>query len=200
MKLIFIRHGQGEHTLDLPGSLQLNDPGLTLHGQSQAAELRKKFNVTEEDIIIASPVRRTLETASIFSNEVRCSKVASPLVSPRMFPQKPEWNTLPCDTLLTKCQIRDDFPSFSFDMEQSNELWEEGINTMEEEEFRKLAIGFMEWCRDQGKKRVFIVSHDGTITSYRQLLSGTTFTRDDFLKETGWIEMECPDSFSTLKR
>lgn len=40
MELIFVRHGQGEHTLNLPKSLNLKNPPLTKLGQLQAEALR----------------------------------------------------------------------------------------------------------------------------------------------------------------
>jgi broad specificity phosphatase PhoE len=54
VELIFIRHGQGEHTLDLPASLQLADPGLTKDGVSQVKSLQTKFTLTEKDIVVIS--------------------------------------------------------------------------------------------------------------------------------------------------
>ncbi|GAB2550769.1 hypothetical protein [Gracilibacillus alcaliphilus] len=39
MKFHFIRHEQGEHTLDTPDSLQIADPRLTPKGMEQAALL-----------------------------------------------------------------------------------------------------------------------------------------------------------------
>ena len=40
MEIIFIRHGQGEHTVDLPGSLQIQDLSLTQKGVNQAETLQ----------------------------------------------------------------------------------------------------------------------------------------------------------------
>ncbi|MGC4379413.1 hypothetical protein WD019_21270 [Fictibacillus sp. Mic-4] len=47
----------------------------------------------------------------------------------------------------------------------------------------------MIWCKKFNKERIFIVTHDGTITAYRQFLMGEQLTRDDFLEETGWIKI-----------
>ncbi|WP_406686578.1 histidine phosphatase family protein, partial [Rossellomorea vietnamensis] len=88
---------QGEHTLDLPGSLQIQDPSLTQVGVHQAEALRSKFTLTGRELVVVSPIRRTLETARILTKDINCRKIVSPFVSPRMFPQNPEWKTLPCD-------------------------------------------------------------------------------------------------------
>ncbi|UFT99271.1 phosphoglycerate mutase family protein [Radiobacillus kanasensis] len=187
MEVVLIRHGQGEHTLDLPQSLQISDPSLTEEGISQAKALRKQFPLTKTDVIVVSPVRRTLQTALIWSEAVACQKIVSPLVSPRMFPQKREWKTLPCDELLTREKIKDEFPDMSFDEDLSKEFWTKGINTSSDQEFKEIAEKFLEWCYQTGETRIYVVSHDGTISSYRQFITGKKLSRDDFPKETEWI-------------
>lgn len=191
VQLIFIRHGQGEHTLNIPQSLYSSDPKLTNNGVDQAQLLKKLFPLTNQDIIVISPLRRTLQTALIWSGEIKCHKIASPLVSPRMFPQKTNCKTLPCDEVLDKETIKTDFPDFQLEEGLSVDLWKYGINTLTEEVFNALAGNFIQWCKNQDRERIFIVSHDGTITSYRQYISGKKLTRDDFPKETEWIKIEC---------
>jgi broad specificity phosphatase PhoE len=191
VELIFIRHGQGEHTLNLPASLQLPDPALTKEGVSQAKSLQTQITLTERDIIVISPVKRTLQTAYIWSQDISCRKIVSPLISPRMFPQKPEWKPLPCDRILNKEVIKEDFPTFTIEEGLSEELWTSGINTMPEQEFNLLAQNFLEWCRNQSVEHIYVVSHDGTITSYRQFIRGDKLTREDFLKDAGWIKESC---------
>ncbi len=160
MELIFIRHGQGEHTLNLPDSLQIQDPNLTKEGVYQAQSLQSQITLNERDIVIISPVRRTLETANILTKDISCRKIVSPLVSPRMFPQNPEWKTLPCDMILNKELIKDQFPSFTIEEGLSEELWTSGINTMPEQEFILLAKTFLRWCKSQSVEHIYIVSHD----------------------------------------
>ncbi|MRG87595.1 histidine phosphatase family protein [Salinibacillus xinjiangensis] len=189
MEIVFIRHGQGEHTLDLPKSLHTPDPALTEEGIIQAKTLKNHFPLSQSDVIIVSPIRRTLQTARIWSEGIKCQKIVSPLVSPRMFPQNPEWQTLPCDEILTKELIKDDFNDFYLEEELSNEWWLKGINKLPEKEFKVIAEGFLEWCKHIGNKRIYIVSHDGTITSYRQLITGRKLSRNDFPKETGFLKV-----------
>jgi broad specificity phosphatase PhoE len=190
MELIFIRHGQGEHTLDIPNSFHISDPSLTEEGIHQAKALNRNFPLTHSDVLITSPIRRTLQTAQVWSEDIACKKIVSPLVSPRMFPQNPDSKTLPCDQILTKERIREDFPDFHVEEERASEWWKEGINTMPDIEFELLAKDFLEWCKSFGKKRVYIVSHDGTITSYRQFITGKELTRRDFPKETGFLKVD----------
>jgi bisphosphoglycerate-dependent phosphoglycerate mutase len=147
MKLVFIRHGQGEHTLDIPRSLQIKDPSLTTRGVKQAKLLRNQFPLTNKDTIIISPIRRTLETAFIWSENIHCRKIVSPLVSPRMFPIRPESNTLPCDKIIDLEIIKSDFPTVEIDMTFPQEIWSDGINTLPESKFIKLAEEFIANCK-----------------------------------------------------
>jgi broad specificity phosphatase PhoE len=190
MELIFIRHGQGYHTLNLPESLQLMDSPLTDQGVKQAISLREIFPLSNKDIIVISPIRRTLQTAFIWSKGIECKKIVNPLVSPRMFPQKTKWSTLPCDKIMDSKLIEKEFPDFTLEGNWSTELWSEGINTISEKDFSVLGKKFIEWCKQQNTEKIYIVSHDGTITSYRQFLSGQRLSRKDFPEETGWIRIE----------
>jgi broad specificity phosphatase PhoE len=161
---------------------------LTNDGVYQAKSLRTQFPLSESDIVVISPIRRTLQTACIWSKDIKCKKIVSPLVSPRMFPQNLEWKTLTCDRILYKKVIKEDYPTFTIDEGLPEELWSSGINTIPEQEFNVLAESFLEWCRSQSIERIYVVSHDGTITSYRQFIGGIKLTRKDFPKETGWFK------------
>ncbi|AJD90251.1 hypothetical protein JMA_09340 [Jeotgalibacillus malaysiensis] len=188
MELIFIRHGQGEHTLNLPESLYMNDPALTQEGESQAATLQTEIPLTEKDILVVSPVRRTLQTAFIWSQGIHCRKIVNPFISPRMFPQKMNGQTLPCDQLLNTNMISEDFPDFIIEGGLPDELWLSGINTLPEPEFNDLAQRFLAWCKKQDAERILIVTHDGTITSHRQIIRNELLTREDFLKDGHWVK------------
>ena len=77
MKLIFVRHGEGEHTKDSPSSLQVPHPPLTDEGRNQAKLLQCNVPLQETDILIASPTIRTLQTATIWSAKVACQNCPS---------------------------------------------------------------------------------------------------------------------------
>lgn len=188
MEFIFIRHGQGEHTLDVPASLKRQHPSLTKTGVHQAASLKNELALTERDIIVVSPSKRTLQTAYIWSQNVNCRKVVNPLLSPRMFPQKPGSSTLPCDQILSREMINECFPAFFIAEGFAEKLWTHGINTIPEREFNRLANEFLDWCRIQSSNCIYIVSHDGTINSYREIIRKERLTRSDFLGDAGWIK------------
>ncbi|MFW0779008.1 histidine phosphatase family protein [Rossellomorea marisflavi] len=187
MEITFIRHGQGEHTLSLPESFQLEDPSLTEAGREQARSLSSVFDVTKDDLVVASPTRRTLQTASLIAGESGCRRVVHPLVSPRMFPQKPGAVTVPCDRMLDLKTIRNEFPDFEVKFGMDPDMWASGINVMPHDEFSEWADTFLRWIEDQGAHHVYVVSHDGTITAYRERLRRETLSRADFLNDAGWI-------------
>lgn len=190
LDLTFIRHGQGIHTLNTPDSLLIKDPSLTHKGMEQARLLRNHLPLSKNDLIVVSPTRRTLETVLIWCNDTQCEKIISPMVSPRVFPQKTEGQTLPCDEIIGTENIKNEFPIFALDLLFPTELWTNGINTMPDQEFKVLGERLLRWCEQQSKGKVYIVSHDGTITSYRQLISNRLFTRKDFLEDGGWINVQ----------
>jgi len=187
MEITFIRHGQGEHTLDVPESLQMEDPSLTEAGKEQARSLSTVFTVTKNDLVVASPTRRTLQTACLVAGESGCRRVVHPLVSPRMFPQKPGAVTLPCDLMLDREVIREEFPEFEVESEMGQGIWTSGINVMPLDRFAKWVDVFLRWAEDQRARHVYVVSHDGTITAYRERLRKETLSRADFLKDGGWV-------------
>lgn len=191
MELVFIRHGEGEHTLDIPSSLHLEDPALTATGKEQAKLLRNQLPLNNRDIVFISPIRRTLETAYIWSENIDCRKIVSPFVSPRIFPIRSNCNTLPCDKLIDFESILDFYPTFEIDCNAPRNLWAEGINTLPENQFTKLTGEFIVNCKQLQKDKIYIVSHDGTITSYRQMITGQSLTRKDFLNETDWFQITC---------
>ncbi|HDR3488688.1 TPA: histidine phosphatase family protein [Bacillus wiedmannii] len=190
MKLIFVRHGEGEHTKDLPSSLQVLHPPLTDEGKNQAKFIQFDVPLQETDILIASPTLRTLQTANIWSTKVACQKIVHPYVSPRIFPYREGAKTLPCDYIVDQGMIADLFPHFSIEKSTNKQLWTEGINTISENRFQQIADEFLLWCYELGAERICIVSHDGTITAYRQYVQKVVLTRSDFLQETGIYEMD----------
>lgn len=184
MKIIFIRHGEGEHTRSTPESLHIPHPSLTSKGRDQAHNLKRKWDLGAKDMIIISPTKRTIETALIWSEGVDCNKVVDPRVGPRMFPVKTEWTTLPCDRSLESDETLRLFPEVKI------ETWGCEINQIDGDSFARIADQFLQWCQLQKLRRMFIVTHDGTITAYKQHLTGQSLTRKDLPEEATGFEWE----------
>jgi hypothetical protein len=99
MEFIFIRHGHGEHLNDYPNRLNTLHPSLTEYGKFQVMQIRDEIKINPDDLVLVSPTKRTIETATIMKNSM--DFIISPFVGPRMFPQNPELPFLACDHILS---------------------------------------------------------------------------------------------------
>ncbi|MDN8592638.1 histidine phosphatase family protein [Paenibacillus sp. 11B] len=179
MGITFIRHGHAEHLLNYPHQLNHLHPGLTEQGKRQATELRKQIKILSEDVVLVSPTKRTIETALLLTSGDKLT--VCPLVGPRMFPQNPEFPVLRCDQIYSKDELNAQYTGLRI-LDYELDCWVDGINRMEEHQFAVYAGRLVQWCREHGE-RTFIISHDGTITSYRAFLGEKGLTRTDFLGE-----------------
>jgi broad specificity phosphatase PhoE len=184
--LLFVRHGQGEHGLNLPGSLNVEHPRLTPIGRAQLADLALHLRITHDDLFVVSPTRRTIESALILAGSHESRRCVTPLVGPRMFNPTPTSISLPCDQILDSLAVHADYPEFEVVEPRDPSLWRDGINRIANDEFQILGTRLIEWCKQQGHARVVVVAHDGTIHHYRRLLGETSLTRADALGEAGW--------------
>lgn len=51
MEFVFIRYGHGEHLNDYPNRLNTIYPSLIEYGKMQVSQLRKKINISSDDLI-----------------------------------------------------------------------------------------------------------------------------------------------------
>jgi broad specificity phosphatase PhoE len=186
MELFFVRHGQGEHNTNIPDRLNKEHPHLTEKGTNQVAKLIWKTKFNENDVFIISPTVRTIETARILTENLNFPKIfISPLVGPRVFPLKENSKTVKCDITLSVSRIEEKYSEFTVLGKDDTNIWSEGINIISDDKFIKLGEKMIEWIKEFGAERTFIISHDGTITNYRKLLGEQALTRSDFLGEAG---------------
>lgn len=185
MEFIFIRHGHGEHLNDYPNRLNTLHPSLTEYGKFQVTQLRDKIIFNSDDLVLVSPTKRTIETAMMLKNSFHF--IITPLVGPRMFPQNPEFPFLACDQILSKTEITNLYGDTEI-LDFNLDCWEVGINRIDQDVFEGYAKQLLDWFGDRYNK-IFIISHDGTITNYRILLGEKGLTRKDFLGETGVYKM-----------
>lgn len=190
MEIVFIRHAQGEHTLRPPASLDTVHPSLTSLGRTQATALRERLRPGPTDLVVASPTLRTLQTAEILTQDLGIDVYVSPWIGPRMFPLNPEFHTLLCDYIMSAKSVKKQFPGFTVVHDHYWGLTNEGVNRMEISLFESVADQFLRWAADRGAPRLLAVSHDGTITHYRERLTGETFGREQFLGDGAYTAVE----------
>src|SRR5690606_22188198 len=104
-------------------------------------------------------------------------------VGPRMYPQEIESPFLACDQIYSRTEILGLYGEAKI-LDFGLTDWGEGINKISREQFQNYGKQFLEWCLAK-KNRAYIISHDGTITSFRELLGEKGLTRNDFLGEAG---------------
>lgn len=199
MKLTLIRHGQSEHTVNLPDSLRKMNPKLTPEGIINTTKSREKAPVSQNDILFVSPTTRTIETANILNKYIQAEIYTHPFIGPRIFPERiantkifdpNSLYTLPCDWLLSKREIKIKYPSLKIIEGLEEKYWDTGyINNLQESDFTELLNKFLKQLYQQTKSAVFI-SHDGNINSIRKRLTRQNFTRKDFLSDSGFITIE----------
>jgi broad specificity phosphatase PhoE len=189
MEIVFVRHGQAEHTLRIPESYNIAHPELTAYGKYQAEKLREALPLTEDHAVVASPTRRTLQTAQLWSSGSHALRYAHPAAGPRQFPQRFDFRTLRCDETMEPSRLTERYSDFQLPSEAPAYMWMQGINTLPTLLFEKWADQFLDWCKKLDKNTVYVVAHDGTIASYMQLITGTKLTRKDLLPDAAWIPL-----------
>ncbi|KAL3137781.1 hypothetical protein ABBQ38_005041 [Trebouxia sp. C0009 RCD-2024] len=195
-KVIYlIRHGQGFHNVaghkDSSQYLSYDweDAHLTEYGWQQAEALNKHIanlpNRLQVDLVISSPLTRTLETATgVFASEVWTNESQGvPLM--REQPAKQEHQAAhsamstagcppfvahelcrehlgrhPCDKRRNLSHYKQHFPAVDFSLieTEEDELW--GPDFREEKDHIKArGLRFMQWVMTRPESRIAVVSH-----------------------------------------
>ncbi|GMI01266.1 hypothetical protein TrVE_jg11258 [Triparma verrucosa] len=200
-KIHFIRHAEGHHNVATvvagtndclkasgpPGDHPLYDARLTQKGIDQAKSLREHLKArpsqgrsfTHFDLVVVSPLTRTLETARHIFHRGRlpgqppflvsqCTKIDS--VSGQEFNLPPpkvlvreecreRWGEYVCDGRRTISEIYPEFSDFDF----SEVLHDEDVYYTEERESDEhccaRAQGFLEWLNRRPEKCIAVVTH-----------------------------------------
>ena len=104
------RHGEAEH--NTASEWTLRDPSLTMHGRRQARAARATLadqgvlgidEAARAQLVVASPLRRTLQTA-----EILCAGVVLPILA---HPDIQETSQAACDTGHPPAVLQSEFPA-----------------------------------------------------------------------------------------
>ncbi|RYP23856.1 hypothetical protein DL765_000933 [Monosporascus sp. GIB2] len=159
-RIILVRHGQAEHNVSLDYSIP--DAPLTPLGRKQAAALARAIPdlQAEAELIAASPLRRTLQTALLGFGPAlaRLGGASRGLVC---LPQAQECNDLPCDTGSDRSALEADPEFAGIDFAGLPDDWtsKRGFWAAEAGALARRAAWVRRWLRDRPEKTIVLVAH-----------------------------------------
>ncbi|KAL1960115.1 hypothetical protein VTO42DRAFT_287 [Malbranchea cinnamomea] len=181
-----VRHAQGYHNLT-PANHVIHDPLLTPHGETQCKNLLANFPYHDDvDLVVASPLRRTLYTALLaFEKPIREKglKVIA-------LPDLQETSDVPCDLgsdlAALETEVREkDLP---VDLSLVTEGWNDKSKGRYAPTTPAIAARAREarrWLKARPEKNIVVVSHGGYLHYF------TEDWQDSTLYEgTGWANTE----------
>jgi len=159
-----MRHGVAEHNVS-PVGHTIPDPVLTKSGAAGALALNGRVlpaGVPPIDLIVASPLRRTLQTAWLaFGTQLAAG---TPFA---LAPDAQEINPIPCDTGSPAAALVPQFPQFESAISQLPSDWwhKTGINAGTPEaldaRLARLVAGLWTLVRERRAQNVVLVGHHG---------------------------------------
>ncbi|KAJ6035800.1 phosphoglycerate mutase [Penicillium herquei] len=152
-----VRHGQGEHNLSHDNH-NMPDPSLTTLGEEQSRNIAENYRGVFEgsELILASPLRRTISTALFAFQPILDGgkKVVA-------WPDLQEASYLPCDTGSDVAKLHAEFGSSPVDLTLVVPGWE--IKTAESAadstSLLARAAKARAWLAQRSEKEVVLVSH-----------------------------------------
>ncbi|PLB48694.1 phosphoglycerate mutase family protein-like protein, partial [Aspergillus steynii IBT 23096] len=167
--LYVIRHAQGEHNVN--DSHHLRDALLTETGKAQCKELQEKFPHLEDiEVILASPLRRTIQTAA-FTFTPELGKRQVPVI---LVPKAQEISGLRCDIGHEASVMKSEAPKLiadaapawdatNLDITFVDESWnsKQGIYAPNLTAVRQRAADMRNWIYNRPEKHIALVNHRG---------------------------------------
>ena len=163
-KVYLIRHAQSEANaaIDLDNPTFYYDARITDFGKNDTLKLREQLTGINFDLLVCSPLARTLQTFNyIFPNPIKNTKVLS-LVREHLDHS--------CDVGRQPYILQKEFPNFNFS-ELSKYWWNNNIPLSEKainhESIRDLdqrVLRFKKWINTRKERTIAVVSH-GTFIS-----------------------------------
>ena len=155
-----VRHAQGYHNLSIAVHA-LHDPALTPVGEEQCRTLKKKFpNMHSIDLVVASPLKRTLNTALIAFEPVLKEKGLNVIALPEL----QETSDLPCDTGSSPELLAKEFEGKPVDLSLVKPGWDSKRMKWAPTTtaIQKRAGDARRWLMARPEKEIVVVSHGRT--------------------------------------
>ncbi|KAI0466920.1 histidine phosphatase superfamily [Xylaria cf. heliscus] len=171
MSMIFVlRHGQSFHNVHR--GYPFRDPPLTELGCEQARNV--KFS-TDPDLIIISPMTRTIQTASlVFGHLIDRTRSAghgpSKSVEVQIWPELREAHDAICNIGIGRVELEAKFPQFDFSA--CNEVWDYPSHSPENARERAERVRQRLTVLSASYKKIVVVTHRGFISF---LVQGSRF-------------------------
>ncbi|EPX75387.1 phosphoglycerate mutase family protein [Schizosaccharomyces octosporus yFS286] len=153
-----VRHGQAEHNVGPDEDHRIRDPNLTQLGRSQADELREKLSQhpISFDLIVCSPMRRTLQTMEIGLRD----SLQTGIIPIDICPLVEEAGDWPCDIGLEVEETAQKFPKYNFKACQDGVYpAREGIYRGDYESNMQRATKALEYIKNLPQKEIVVVTH-----------------------------------------
>ena len=163
-EIYLIRHAQSEANAasDLDNGTFYYDARLTPLGKEQALNAQNKLKNIDFDLMLCSPLTRTLQTFSLI--------FPSPIKNTIILPLVREHLDHSCDVGRQPSILQKEFPKFNFD-EVSKYWWnnnipidEKKINSESIADLDRRVKKFKSWINSRSEKKIALVSH-GTFIS-----------------------------------
>ena len=166
----FMRHGEGEHNAacDSRGSKafyhseEFADAPLTKAGEQQAKDIGKALKGVPVQLVVASPLTRTLQTVGHVMQEWREEDAAR---QPRLVAL--EWcregmthGVQPCNRRRPVSVVRQEFPQFDFSEVADDEdmIWDPKVGESEDALDARITA-FLAWLAGREEENVLVSTH-----------------------------------------
>ena len=152
-----VRHAQGYHNLCIANH-SIHDPLLTPYGEEQCRTLQKNFpHMQSVDLVVASPMKRTINTALIGFEPVLKEKDLKIIALPEL----QETSDLPCDTGSSPDELAKEFEGKPVDFSLVKPGW--NVKRMKwaptATAIEKRARDARLWLLNRPEKNIVVVSH-----------------------------------------
>jgi broad specificity phosphatase PhoE len=163
-EIYLIRHAQSEANaaLDLDNPTFYYDARITSVGKEQALSVQKKLKNIDFDLMLCSPLTRTLQTFSLIFPTPINNTIILPLIREHLDHS--------CDVGRQPSILQKEFSHLNFD--DVNKFWwnndkyihEKKINYESIEDLDKRVMRFKKWIQKRSENKIALVSH-GTFIS-----------------------------------
>lgn len=183
--LHLVRHAQGLHNVSTSNHI-LHDPDLTALGEQQCSDLRRRgspssFPHQQIDLVVASPMKRTIRTALLAFGETILEPKSLQVVC---LPELQETSGLPCDTGSTREELERLFRGQAVDLQYVTPGWDRKIGRWapDREAVQARARQARVWLKNRPEKEIVCVTHGDFLHYFMEDWSE--------VDRTGWANAE----------